>query len=200
VVGRYTIIGLFPFVVILARAVTLAVPPRVVLIYGAVLLVGAVGAWAASSAEPVENLKKEIGAYVADQSSTGDFLVFTGVTRASMEYYLGLQGAPEGLQRLSFPVENGEHLGWSNMGRLIEKKEVLALEAEVTAEDIERRLAPGTRVWLFFGEDMGGGGVGRSTEIAELMRSALDSRLRVVDRRHGDRDLLEGLVVYASLP
>lgn len=200
VVGRYTIIGLFPFVVVLARAITLAVPPRVVLIYGSVLLVGAVGAWAASNAEPVENRKMEIGAYVADQSSAGDFLVYTGVTRASMEYYLGLQGASEGLQRLSFPVENGEHLGWSNMGRLIDKKDVLALEAEVTAEDIERRLAPGTKVWLFFGEDMGGGGVGRSTEIAELMRSALDSRLRVVDRRNGDRDLLEGLVVYESLP
>ncbi len=83
----------------------------------------------------------------------GDNLIFTGLSRASVEYYLRLFHRDRDVTLISFPAENSEHLGWD--ARRVDRA---ALETQ--ARGLTERLSgPATgrpvRIWILPGSNPG---------------------------------------------
>ncbi len=79
-------------------------------------------------------------------AAQGDVLVTTGLSRASVEYYLRRRASS--LPILSYPRENASHLGSQNQARLLQDPRALQREAIAVLRDARARCGPGGRILL----------------------------------------------------
>jgi hypothetical protein len=87
----------------------------------------------------------------------GDALLFTGLSRASVQYYFRRSGREVDFAWISFPAGNAEHLGWDNQrpDRDLLTAEAQHLSGELAGASVHafaaNRTASPRRIWLFSG-------------------------------------------------
>jgi hypothetical protein len=75
-----------------------------------------------------------------------DVILCTSLTRAPLEYYLGLAGIDARI--LSFPRHTARHLGAQNDWRLVGDREALLEEAKIVLDEARRMTAPGGHLFV----------------------------------------------------
>jgi hypothetical protein len=158
--GRYTVIALPALTVWLALVLT-ARAKRVALAGFAVVLMIAAAAMHVSTRDWVIENSETLLAYadsdrraseeLIPRLTSGDTVIFTGLSRASLEYYLRRAGRSDAVNLVSYPSVNAGHLGWDDT-----RVGPATLEAEA-AMIVERLRSgrPPQRVWVVAGRNDG---------------------------------------------
>ncbi|HUE01618.1 MAG TPA: glycosyltransferase family 39 protein [Bryobacteraceae bacterium] len=172
--GRYTIIGLAPLALWLGAALARSAPRPALAIFCYLTLATVLVAhiWQrdvnSESGLPESNSDKAATGLLLQLGKPGDALVFTSLSRATLDYYLRRAGAQSRFLEIGFPSENSVHLGWGDTK--VDDRRLPLLKAE--AEDDASRLAGmarGTRVWVLYGA---------SLAVSSILRDALNRRLK----------------------
>jgi hypothetical protein len=78
-------------------------------------------------------------------------VVFTGLTRATVTYYLRRFQRDRGVTLISFPQANGDHLGWDETQL---DQAFLKQEAEGVAKRLADSSRNGSHVWIVPGDPL----------------------------------------------
>ena len=118
-----------------------------------------------------------------------DPLVFSGLSRLGLSYYLDRADHPPVGPRLQFPADLVNHPGWINVQQELARRPELEAEAAALAARIAGELGrrPGMRAWLLYRE---------GSPIDGLLRAELDRRLRRSDVRSGPGDFFDRIARY----
>jgi len=173
--GRYTIIGLAPFALLLGAALARSTARSALILfcYGTLVVVAAAQIrfrgvnW--ESGLPDRQSDRSAVKFLLRLAKPGDVLIFTSLSRPALDYYLRRANAGSRFTEIGFPEENSVHLGWGNLSVDDRRREVLKAEAE---SDVSRvaslRAENEARVWVLYGGD---GAVSR------ILKDELDRRL-----------------------
>jgi hypothetical protein len=182
--GRYTIIVLPCIAVLLGWLLTATVPRPILAGFAAVTLAGVVALQLASRHDMMENSEAILIYRDSDKCAAevllkmvrpGDRLIFTGLSRASIQYYFRLHHREQEVTMISFPVENAEHLGWdaNQIDRIS-----LQVEGEKLIEELSRpTMATAGQIWIV---------AGNSPVSNDILLDQMDKRfypLRVLHQR-----------------
>jgi hypothetical protein len=154
--GRYTMIALPAFATAIGCAVAAWANPtlRAAFAYGVLII--AIAVHIRTRNEVFENSvnvyresesDKAATLQLCQQAGPRDTLVFTGLTRAGVEYYLRRLGCGRGLNLVSLPTDTAEHLGWVRPA----KPEELAKEAHHLARQPSEQGDGDRKLWLILG-------------------------------------------------
>ena len=154
--GRYTMIALPAFAAMLGCAVAAWASPGLRVGFAYCLIVIAVVAHIRTRNEVFENSVNVFTESESDKSATlqlcqqarpRDTVVFTGLTRAGVEYYLRRLDCGSGLNLISVPADTAEHLGWVRAAN----PEELQTQADQLARQFSEQADEGRRLWLIAG-------------------------------------------------
>jgi hypothetical protein len=151
--GRYTMIALPAFATALGCLVAvLGSPPlRVAFAYGVLLTV--IVLHVRTRTEVFETSSNVFQEKESDKPATlelceithpGDTLVFTGLSRAGVEYYFRRLNCGRDLVLVSVPSDTARHLGWARQ----ETPEELQAEAHVIVQQFTTENLEGRRLWV----------------------------------------------------
>jgi len=153
--GRYTIIALPSLAVLLAWRLAAKIPRPLLAGFASAVMVLVLSVHVATREDVIENSETKWTYANTDKHAAveiakggirpGDIVVFTGVTRAAVVYYLRRFHCDRGLTLISFPHENADHLGWDE-NRL--DQAVLEQEAEEVAERLAKSERNGSLVFM----------------------------------------------------
>jgi uncharacterized membrane protein YhaH (DUF805 family) len=159
--GRYDTVALPLFALCLA-ALLLHLPlrPRIVFqvilaascftaFYTAVQASHTTGIFDAPDRAPVGD--RPAAAAICATAAPGDFVLYTGLSRASVSYYLHHFGCARNLTEVSFPREFEHHMGWQDVARNYSAEPDLRLEAESIAQ---RAAVSGADIFVLFHPDL----------------------------------------------
>jgi hypothetical protein len=129
------------------------------------------------------------GRAICAEAAPGDYVIYTGLSRASISYYLQRFGCAEKVNQVSFPAEIAQHMGWLHFGRDYSAERRFQFEA---ASISERAGAPESKIFVLVHPD-----TKLSGPIIEAIvrRSQLESSRKFVSCRMCFRELR----VYRSL-
>jgi hypothetical protein len=158
--GRYDIIAI-PFFALLVASLLLRVPVRLRTVFQLILacscgfyFVRAVHASQATdwlmTLDPVPLGDRAAASAICAESAPGDFVVYTGLSRAAVGFYLQHLGCSENLKEVSYPDEFKEHSGWQDPERDYSSEPAIRREAESV---VARARASGMRIFLLFQKD-----------------------------------------------
>jgi hypothetical protein len=108
--------------------------------------------------------------YILQQAGTGDYVVFTNLTRTAADYYFRRAGAAGRFVEASFPNEMDQHAGWVDPRSM--DPQALAIEAEELTERLKAATLMGKTVWVYDG----------LPGVSEVLNSRLDSSLTLAER------------------
>ncbi len=158
--GRYDCISV-PFFALFAASILFSLPrrPRILfqfLLAGlcATYFVRAVQAsdkvkWL-PTLDPVPLEDRAAGRAICRRSAPGDFVIYTGLSRAAVSYYLQRFKCGEKLKQISYPAEFAQHLGWQDERRNYSQEPSARHEAEsVVNSAYDSR----SRIFLLFNPD-----------------------------------------------
>ena len=149
-VGRFTIIGLFPFVMLLGGALGRLCDRRLVVPLCYTILLGSVGVFVARRlalrAEERVASDRATAAHLGARVDENAVVIYVGLSRLGVEYYLDRQGTR--LRGVTFPAEIARHPGWANVAGLL--TDTLSLHRE--GEKLARELGAGAvrEVWVLY--------------------------------------------------
>jgi mannosyltransferase len=156
--GRYTIIALPSLAVLLGWLLAARVRPPLLAGFACVVLVSVLILQIVSRRDLIENSDATLAYADSDQRAAellalrirpGDSLVFTGLSRASVQYYLQQFHRDQGITMISFPAVNAEHLGWSDDRP---GEDALAAEASQLTTRLAQSNVNGTaHFWILLG-------------------------------------------------
>jgi uncharacterized membrane protein YbaN (DUF454 family) len=190
--GRYDIIAV-PFFVLFAACLLLALPagPRVLF---QLLLACVCGFqffqlvrhsqttnWL-ETPDPVPLGDRAAAQAICAQSAPGDFVVYTGLSRAAVSFYLERFGCSGKVKQVSYPAEFAQHLGWEDPRRNYSQEPALKREGESVAADA---YSSGARVFLLLHREprLSAGIV---TPIEHLFRTASSQRFESCEPCFGE--------------
>lgn len=119
--GRYTIIALPSLAALLAWRLALTVRRPVLVAFACLVAATILCLHIVTRRQLIENSQAILDFAQSDQHAAeelmqrihpGDSVIFTGLSRASIEYYLQLSHHAEEVALFSYPAENADHLGW----------------------------------------------------------------------------------------
>jgi hypothetical protein len=153
--GRYTIIALPCLAVLLGWSLVATVQRSLLPAFAVGVMVLVSWVHVATRGDIIENSAvmwnyahsdKHQVEKLAKQVSPGDTVVFTGVSRPGMEYYLRLNHYDRGLTLINFPAADARHIGWDDL-----RVDRTSLISE--ADELTSRLAGSSRethsnVWI----------------------------------------------------
>ncbi len=87
---------------------------------------------------------------ICSSARPGDFVVYTGLSEAAVDFYLERFGCANRLKRFSWPAEFHQHLGWQDPRRRYSADPALQSEAERLVAEAS---AAHARVFLLFNSD-----------------------------------------------
>jgi hypothetical protein len=170
-VGRYTILTLLPFALLLGYLVGKAGYRVLILVGCSVLLAVGLVDFITLKTRPLPYSNKMTASYLASHADSNDILLFTDLSRTPIEYHLRLLKSNRKFIPISFPLEMENHLGWMDINNWLSKKELLANEAKRLAVHFDSLLdAPTRRIWLFYGWD---------PAINGILKAKLDERFQL---------------------
>jgi hypothetical protein len=160
--GRYTIIALPSLAALLAWRLALAARRSVLAAYAYLLLAAILSLHIVTRHQRIESNQEMLVYSESDKPAAeqliqrihpGDSVIFTGLSRASIEYYLRLSHRGEGVALLSYPTENADHLGWdaTNYHRASLDAEAARLAGELSASSAGKPV----RIWVVSGTKPG---------------------------------------------
>jgi hypothetical protein len=76
------------------------------------------------------------GSAICAEAAAGDYVIYTGLSRASISYYLQRFGCAGKVHEVSFPAEIEQHMGWLHFGRDYSAERRFQLEATSISERI----------------------------------------------------------------
>jgi len=156
--GRYTIIALPALALWLSLALTARVRRGALAGFAIVMMIAAGALHVKTHDRVIENSEAMLAYADSDKHASeeliprltsGDTVIFTGLSRASLEYYLRRSGRSDAIDLVSYPSANSAHLGWDDTHVAL-----ASLEAEA-AMVVERLRAGRTpqRVWVVAGRN-----------------------------------------------
>lgn len=171
---RYTIIAL-PSLAALLGAALGRLTNRITLIIGCfVLLTGVTSAFVKYKNRSETCSDKVMTAYLAENASDNDIIVYTSLSRTATDYYLRRMRPETDFIKFTFPSETDSHPGWRNTAQLLNERDALNHEAEeLTARIAALMKQRHGRLWLFYGLDR---------EVSDVLKTKLDQSLRLRDR------------------
>jgi hypothetical protein len=129
--------------------------------------------------------------YVVERAKCGDTLVLGSLSISEVEYYLRRLGAPDCIERETFPLDTQDHPGWMDVPGLLRRRGELALEATETAARLAER--SGATVWLFYGDDSCYG-----HEVTDILKPRLDNQLDFVKTLDLEGSFFDSVRVYSA--
>jgi mannosyltransferase len=139
-VGRYDVIAV-PFFALFAASLLLCLPLRPRILFH-LLLAGSCGLNFVQSVrrsrttnwldtlDPVPLGDRSAASTICAESAPGDFVVYTGLSRAAVSFYLQRFGCSAKLKQVSYPAELEQHMGWQDEKRDYSDEPPIKLEAE----------------------------------------------------------------------
>jgi hypothetical protein len=176
--GRYTIIALPAFALLLGWALAKFSPWRLSVCFCYAMLL-ATTAYRIKTREEVPELRgtpdgytdKRTAQYILQHAQSSDVLVFTDLSRAAIDYYLLRNDAANRFREVNFPAEIANHLGWEDPRAMLEDPHRIQTEAELVATNLQALLSDGrNRIWLFWGG---------ASEIDQVLWHELDLRFAI---------------------
>jgi hypothetical protein len=158
--GRYDVIAI-PFFAVLVASLLLLMPQRPRALCQLILA----ATWSIYFARTVHASEKSrmlatldpapLGDYdaakaICSDAKPGDFVIYTALSRAAVDYYLGRLGCSNRVKQVSWPAEIAGHLGWEDPKRPYSQEPALKAEAERTVDEASAARA---RVFLLFDSD-----------------------------------------------
>jgi len=182
--GRYDIIAV-PFFALFAASLLLCLPltPRILFQF---LLAGSCAVYFVQSVrdaqttgelatlDPVPLADRAAANAICEESAPGDFVIYTGLSRAAVSYYLQRFHCTGKLKQVSFPAEFEHHLGWQDPRRNYSQEPAMKREAE---SEVATAYASGSRIFLLFQPDVRLSG-GIVTPIERLYRKTSSQPFR----------------------
>jgi len=119
--GRYTVIALPSLAALLAWRLALTVRRPLLVAFCYLVVAAVLGLHVMARRQLIDNSEAILDYSQSDQHAAeelmqrihpGDSVIFTGLSRASVEYYLRLRHRAQEVALFSYPAENAEHLGW----------------------------------------------------------------------------------------
>jgi hypothetical protein len=158
--GRYDIIAV-PFFALFAASLLLCLPPAPRILFQ-LLLAGSCAVyfvqpvrdsrstnWLATL-DPVPLGDRAAAAAICAESAPGDFVIYTGLSRAAVSYYLQRFSCGGKLKQVSYPAEFEQHMGWQDPRRNYSQEPATKREAESV---VAAAHASGARIFLLFQPD-----------------------------------------------
>lgn len=142
--GRYDIITV-PYFVLLVGAALVVLPARPRLIFQLMAAVLCAGGFAyAVGDSPADGWLKTLDTVplgdrtaaqiICNESAPGDFVIYTGVSRAAVSFYLQRLQCSQKVKEVSYPEEIEHHLGWVEPTRNYSREPAIRRQAEDAAD------------------------------------------------------------------
>ena len=157
--GRYTMIALPAFAAALGCAMATWASPVLRVIFAYCVLAVVIASHIRTRNEVFENSvnlyretesDKAATIKLCQQAGPHDTLVFTGLTRAGVEYYLRRLDCGSELSLVSIPADTADHLGWV---RPVIPEELQA-QADRVARQFSEHAEKDRRLWLIVGQGL----------------------------------------------
>jgi Dolichyl-phosphate-mannose-protein mannosyltransferase len=158
--GRYDIIAV-PFFALFAASLLLCMPVRPRILFQ-LLLAGSCAVYFVQSVresqttnelatlDPVPLGDRAAASAICAESTLGDLVIYTGLSRAAVSYYLQRFGCSQRLREVSYPAEVEQHLGWLDKRRDYSQEPAIRREGESVAATAYTSNA---RIFLLFQPD-----------------------------------------------
>jgi hypothetical protein len=114
---------------------------------------------------PAGSSDKATAQLLLRNAQPGDALIFTSLSRPAVDYYLRRYHAESRFVEISFPRENGVHIGWRDATAAGQRGAMLRAEA---AGVIDRLRELHGRTWVLYGYD---------PAVAGILKAQLDRSL-----------------------
>jgi hypothetical protein len=147
---HYSIISLAPFVALVASVLHALVRPRALLAACGALLTAALAWTALADTSPMRSEDKAAAQHIADRAGERDVVLYTGLSRAAVHYYLQRLRPGHRLAEISFPGEIERHPGWYDSDSWIADPARLRGELDRVLRLVEENMGPGVRLWLLY--------------------------------------------------
>jgi mannosyltransferase len=154
--GRYTIITLPPLAFLIGATLSrLANKSVLTALCFAILALDVAEHVRTRDINPETNLPagssdKATAQFLLRNAQPGDALIFTSLSRPAVDYYLRREHAESRFVEISFPRENGVHIGWRDATASGQRGAMLRTEA---AGVIDRLRESHGRAWVLYGYD-----------------------------------------------
>jgi hypothetical protein len=100
--------------------------------------------------DPVPLGDRSAASAICSEAQPGDFVIYTGLSRAAVSFYLQRFGCSTGLKQVSYPAEFEHHLGWQDPNRAYSEEPSIRSEG---VSVVERVSAARSRIFLLFNSD-----------------------------------------------
>jgi hypothetical protein len=101
--------------------------------------------------KPLRRQDLEISEFISKNIDNNSTLIFTGLTRASIQYYLSQKGLQPEL--LSFPMEVADHMGSLDQKAILLKKDAINNDIETILHKVRTQLKSGHTALLIGTQD-----------------------------------------------
>jgi uncharacterized membrane protein len=115
--------------------------------------------------QPAGSSDKATAQFLLRNAQPGDALIFTSLSRTAVDYYLHREHAESRFVEISFPRENGIHIGWRDATASGPRAVMLRAEAAGVIDRL--RDLPG-KTWVLYGYD---------PAVSEILKAQLDGKL-----------------------
>ena len=148
-IARYTIVTLFPFVVILSYLIRNTTLNYKSIIIGYLLVFISIIGFVKRVNEPWHEVPNRTTAkYLVHSAKPGDIILFTYLNKVALEYYLDYYNCKEMYTIYVFPAEVAEHVGWINEKAMLERESELEEEARGLAIKLKSQLSEDNSIWF----------------------------------------------------
>ncbi|HHT9124907.1 MAG TPA: glycosyltransferase family 39 protein [Candidatus Brocadiia bacterium] len=161
---RYTIIALPPFVVVIGSLLSRFGNKHVVLAFCYILLIEATISFVSCGFTPKQYYSdKSTTKYLITHAHDNDIIIFTGWSRAGIDYYLRLMKPNNTFTTLSFlsDTDKRKHVLESKVDNFVRYLDTLIIKNKVTIKNND------TKIWLLYG---------CNPEVGNILKNRLDTR------------------------
>jgi uncharacterized membrane protein len=168
-VRRSVIIALPPLATVTAVCIAKFVNKRFFVLITTVFIILSQQIWIKDVLKPENYSDRTTAQYLSNKIRTRDVMIFTSLSRLSIEYYMKKIGWHDSPIMISYPNEITSHPGWRDVKSMLDAKDRLEQEADRLIDSI--RDLPTYKdtvgVWLFYGFD---------TKIGNIIKNKLESQ------------------------
>lgn len=168
-VGSYDIVSLGPTFIILGVLMARFQPRLFQFLLLLLVLVGVARRFQ-REARAFTWKEKETAQFLLDNAEDGDVLIFTCLSRVTVEYYLNLLGSKRNFRKFTYPSDYEKHPGWRDIKRTLSEPERLEEEAQAMVSALDTLKF--ANLWLFYGVD---------NRVNDFLKRLLDRNLLLVE-------------------
>tara|TARA_B100001971_G_C18190660_1_gene538382 strand:+ start:217 stop:1134 length:918 start_codon:yes stop_codon:yes gene_type:complete len=190
-IGRYTIIALFPFVMFVGSLISRFGNKFLILFCCYTMIVGLTTKVAIMEYSTKRFSDKLTTEYLVKHAGDNDILIFTSLSRAPIDYYLRLLKPSKPFIKISFPSEILSHLGWRDVDKMLNQKDILHKEATtILTRILNEHITNRNKIWLFYGSD---------TNISDILKNKLDLHFFISEEKDLQGSFYNKILLYKKV-